>query len=214
MSSMIVTMDGPGGTGKSTVSRVVAEKSGLPHLDTGAFYRAATLAVIEAGVDPEDSESVVDVVGEVIMDQEDGRMFLNCRDVSSEIRGDEVTSAVSAVSAHPEVRQALVRVQRAWVERHGGGVIEGRDIGSVVFPDAPVKVYLDASAAERARRRAEETGEELDEVLEDLNRRDRLDSTRQASPLVVPEGAIVIDTSDLTFDDVVDRVLAVIESKS
>lgn len=211
---MIVTMDGPGGTGKSTVSRVVAEKSGLPHLDTGAFYRAATLAVIEAGVDPEDSESVVDVVGEVMMDQEDGRMFLNCRDVSSEIRGDEVTSAVSAVSAHPEVRQALVRVQRAWVERHGGGVIEGRDIGSVVFPDAPVKVYLDASAAERARRRAEETGEELDEVLEDLNRRDRLDSTRQASPLVVPEGAIVIDTSDLTFDDVVDRVLAVIESKS
>jgi cytidylate kinase len=186
----------------------------LPHLDTGAFYRAATLAVIEAGVDPEDSESVVDVVGEVMMDQEDGRMFLNCRDVSSEIRGDEVTSAVSAVSAHPEVRQALVRVQRAWVERHGGGVIEGRDIGSVVFPDAPVKVYLDASAAERARRRAEETGEELDEVLEDLNRRDRLDSTRQASPLVVPEGAIVIDTSDLTFDDVVDRVLAVIESKS
>ena len=211
---MIVTMDGPGGTGKSTVSRVVAQKAGLPHLDTGAFYRAATLAVIESGVDPDDAEAVVDVVGEVTMDQENGRMFLDCRDVSSEIRGDDVTSAVSAVSAHSEIRQALVKLQRAWVERHGGGVIEGRDIGSVVFPDAQVKVYLDASAEERARRRSQETGEGVEDVLEDLNRRDRLDSTRQASPLVVPEGAIVIDTSALTFDEVVDRVLAIIESKS
>jgi cytidylate kinase len=141
-------------------------------------------------------------------------MFLDCRDVSAEIRGDNVTSAVSAVSAHPEVRKTLVKMQRSWVERHGGGVVEGRDIGSVVFPDAQVKVYLDASPAERARRRSQETGERVDDVLEDLNRRDHLDSTRQASPLVVPDGAVIIDTSELTFDEVVDRVLGLIASKS
>lgn len=215
VSAMIVTIDGPGGTGKSTVSRVVAHRAGLPHLDTGAFYRAATLAVLEAGVDPANAERVNGIVEDLVMGQEEGHMFLGGRDVSSEIRSDEVTSAVSAVSAHPAVRQKLVDMQRSWAERHENrGVVEGRDIGSVVFPDAELKVYLDASAQVRAQRRARETGEDIDEVLADLNRRDRLDSTRLASPLTVPDDAVVVDTSELGFDEVVHRLLGLIEQKS
>jgi cytidylate kinase len=212
--SMIITVDGPGGTGKSTVSRLLAERAGLPHLDTGAFYRAATLAVLEAGVDPDDEAGVIEVVSRSDLEQEDGRMYLDGRDVSAEIREERVTSAVSAVSAHPGLRRMLVEAQRAWVERHGGGVIEGRDIGSVVFPEAPFKFYLDASPEVRARRRADQTGESYDEVLEDLRRRDRIDSTRAASPLVVPDGAMVIDTSNLSVEEVVETMLEAIEAKS
>jgi CMP/dCMP kinase len=210
----IVTVDGPGGTGKSTVSRRVAAEAGLPHLDTGAFYRAATLAVIEAGIDPSDGEAVNTVVSRSRMSQVDGRMYLDGRDVSAEIRTDMVTSAVSAVSADPGVRETLVELQRRWVSEHGGGVVEGRDIGSVVFPDATLKVFLDASPEVRARRRALETGEPFDEVLADLNRRDRLDSSRAASPLRIPEEAIVVDTSQLSLDDVVERLLGLITAKS
>lgn len=212
--SMIITVDGPGGTGKSTVSRLLAERAGLPHLDTGAFYRAATLAVLEAGVDPYDEAGVIEVVSRSDLEQEDGRMYLDGRDVSAEIREERVTQAVSAVSAHPGLRRMLVEAQRAWVERHGGGVIEGRDIGSVVFPEAPFKFYLDASPEVRARRRADQTGESYDEVLEDLRRRDRIDSTRAASPLVVPDGAMVIDTSNLSVEEVVETMLEAIEAKS
>jgi cytidylate kinase len=211
---MIVTLDGPGGTGKSTVSRVVAQRAGLPHLDTGAFYRAATLAVIDAGVDPSDREAVAEVVRGVTMNQESGRMYLNGGDVTREIRGEGVTAKVSAVSAHPEVRRLLVELQRAWIDEHGGGVVEGRDIGSVVFPDAAVKVFLNASPEVRAMRRAMETGEELGDVLADLDRRDQLDSTRAASPLTVPDGAVTIDTSELTFEEVVDQLLELIRAKS
>ena len=212
---VIVTIDGPGGTGKSTVSRVVAHKAGLPHLDTGAYYRAATLAVVEAGSDPHDEAMVVDVVADKRFAQESGHMYLNGQDVSEAIREEEVTAAVSAVSAHPSVRRLLVAEQRAWIERHAGnGVVEGRDIGSVVFPDADLKIYLDASAEERALRRARETGEDYQAVLADLNRRDRLDSTRAASPLVIPDGAVVVDTSELTFDEVVERLLGLIRAKS
>jgi cytidylate kinase len=211
---MIVTLDGPGGTGKSTVSRVVAHKAGLPHLDTGAFYRAATLAVLEADVDPSDADGVIGVVSGLRLDQERGRMFLDGRDVSTEIRGEVVTKAVSAVSAHQAVRKLLVDMQRTWMESHGEGVVEGRDIGSVVFPDATVKVFLDASPEVRARRRAIETGEPVEEVLEDLNRRDRLDSTRQASPLTIPDGAVVLDTSHLSIKEVVDEVLGLIHARS
>lgn len=215
MSSLIVTVDGPGGTGKSTVSRLVAGRAGLPHLDTGAYYRAATVAVLRSGVVPSEGDVVVAVVSASTLDQEDGRMYLDGEDVSEEIRGEDVTRAVSAVSSHSGVRQLLVGMQRSWISRHGGrGVVEGRDIGSVVFPEAEVKIYLDASAEVRARRRAFQTGEDPDEVLADLNRRDHLDSTREVSPLTVPDGAVVIDTSDMALDDVVDRVLDVIASKS
>ena len=215
VTSLIVTVDGPGGTGKSTVSRAVAEKAGLPHLDTGAFYRAATLAVLEAGADPSSTVEVTPIVAGLHLSQEDGRMYMDGRDVSEQIRGEDVTAAVSAVSAHPEVRAILVGEQRSWVEEHGGrAVVEGRDIGSVVFPDAEVKIFLDASAEVRAARRARQTGESLDEVLDDLNRRDRLDSTRATSPMTVPDGAVVVDTSDLGFEEVVDRLLELVGAKS
>jgi cytidylate kinase len=215
VSDLIVTIDGPGGTGKSTVSRVVAHKAGLPHLDTGAYYRAATLAVLEAGADPSDPEAVFEVVSGLRLGQEAGRMYLDERDVSEEIRGEAVTAAVSAVSAHPKVRERLVEMQRAWIDRHDRrGVVEGRDIGSVVFPDAALKIFLDASPEVRAMRRARQTGEDVDEVLADLDRRDRFDSSRAASPLTIPDGAVVIDTSHLGFDEVVDRILALVRSKS
>lgn len=215
LSTLIVTVDGPGGTGKSTVSRLVADRAGLPHLDTGAYYRAATAAVLRSGVHPSDADAVVEVVSASGLDQEEGRMFLDGEDVSEEIRGEDVTRAVSAVSSHSGVRGLLVEMQRSWISRHGGrGVVEGRDIGSVVFPEAEVKIYLDASAEVRARRRAFQTGEDPEEVLADLNRRDHLDSTRAVSPLTVPDGAVVIDTSEMSLDEVVDRVLDVIASKS
>lgn len=215
VSDLIVTLDGPGGTGKSTVSRAVASEVELPHLDTGAFYRAATLAVIRAGVHPDDDAAVADVIGFAGLDQEDGQMFLDGDDVSDEIRGPEVTAVVSRVAANPEVRRLLVSHQREWVQRHGGrAVIEGRDIGSAVFPGATLKIFLDARPEVRASRRAVETGEDPASVMEDLGRRDLYDSTRTTSPLTVPEGAVVIDTSDLRFDEVVARVVALVRDRS
>ncbi len=215
MSRLIVTIDGPSGAGKSTVSKAVAQRANLPHLDTGAFYRAATLAVLRSGADISDPDAVADVVGAISLDQNNGQMFLDGVEVSSEIRGDQVTGAVSSLSAHPEVRQILVGHQREWIDHQGGqGVVEGRDIGSVVFPDATLKIYLDARAEVRASRRARQVGDDPDEVIEELARRDHVDSTREASPLTVPYGAIVVDTSDLDFDEVVERVLTLISAES
>lgn len=209
--SLIVTLDGPSGTGKSTVSRTVADTARLPHLDTGAFYRAATLAVLEAGTDPEDGASVVAIVAGLVLDQSNGTTWLNGRDVSTEIREEEVTSNVSAVSAHPEVRTRLVSLQRDWVvDRDGRAVVEGRDIGTVVFPDADLKIYLDARPEVRAMRRSLQSGEDPAQVARQMARRDHRDSTREASPLSVPEGAVVVDTSDMTFQEVVDHILELI----
>ncbi len=208
-------MDGPSGTGKSTVSKEVARRAGLPHLDTGAFYRVATLAALRAAVDLADGAAVAAAVDRSEIEYEDGRMILNGDDVTEEIRGEAVTSVVSKVAAHAEVRKQFVDEQRRWVETRGGrAVVEGRDIGSVVFPDADIKIYLDARAEVRARRRAAQTGEPAEDVLADIARRDHLDSTRETSPLQVPEGAVVIDTSDMRFEGVVERVLELIEANS
>ncbi|MEX1124461.1 MAG: (d)CMP kinase [Acidimicrobiia bacterium] len=215
MSDLIVTLDGPSGTGKSSVSRAVASKVDLPHLDTGAFYRAATLAVIRAGVDPDDDKAVADVVDNAGLGQDDGQMSLDGDDVSREIRGPEVTALVSRVASNPEVRRILVSHQREWVQRRGGrAVIEGRDIGSVVFPDATLKIFLDARPEVRAGRRSVETGKDHSAVMKDLGRRDRFDSSRATSPLTVPEDAVVIDTSDLSFDEVVARVVDLVRDRS
>ena len=215
MNKLIVTIDGPSGSGKSTVSRAVASIAQLPHLDTGAFYRAATLAAIRAEVDLSDGDSVANVVRSLVLDQQGGVMTSNGEDVSEEIRGDIVTAAVSEVSAHPQVRWILVDHQRDWVDRHERrAVVEGRDIGSVVFPDATVKIYLDARADVRAVRRATQDGVDPDEVLADLEVRDRKDSTRKASPLTVPDGAMLINTSDLSFDEVVAEVVSAVSGKS
>lgn len=211
MRTLIVSIDGPGGTGKSSVSRAVAGRLGVPYLDTGAFYRAATIAAIEAGASLSDPTAVAAAVEAAGFDQEEGQMSLDGVDVSQRIRDPDIDGAVSVVAAIPEVRKRLVVEQREWADRHGRrAVIEGRDIGSVVFPDADVKIYLDARPEVRAARRARQSGEDRGLVHQELQRRDRIDSTREASPLVVPDGAIVVDTSDLGFDEVVDRVVEIV----
>ncbi len=212
MTELVIAMDGPAGTGKSTVSRSVANRLGLPHLDTGAFYRAAGLVALRAGLDLADEIATSSALGQVEMDQIDGRMLLGGVDVSREIRTPEATEASSVVSTHPSVRSILVTMQRAWVGSRGGrAVVEGRDIGSVVFPQATVKIYLDATPEVRAKRRAGESGEPYDEVLAQVLERDTRDSTRANSPLIVPDGAHLIDTSDMSLGDVVDRVIGIVE---
>jgi cytidylate kinase len=215
VSDLVVTVDGPSGTGKTTVSKEVARLAGLPHLDTGAYYRAATLVALRSGVDLADAEEVERVTAAADLGQEHGIMYLDGEDVSSEIRSDGVTAGVSEVSAHPGVRRILVARQRAWVTSHENrAVVEGRDIGSVVFPDATLKVYLDASAEVRALRRALQDGVDPEQVIADQARRDHLDSTRETSPLSVPDGAVVVDTSHLSLDEVVEQILNLVEASS
>lgn len=206
--STLIAIDGPGGAGKSTVSRLVAERLGSAHLDTGAFYRAATLAVLEADADPYDESAVMAALEGHRVDQVEGRTYLDERDVSDEIRSDRVTASVSAVSAHPALRARMVEAQRRWVgERDGVAVVEGRDIGTVVFPTADLKIFLDADPAVRAARRSGELGGVVDQVAEALRQRDTLDSSRATSPLRPADDAVVIDTTHLTLDDVVARIL-------
>lgn len=204
----VVAIDGPVGSGKSTVARAVADRLRLPYLESGAMYRVVALAALRRGIDPTDDASagaIAKLAAEVGMDVGD-RIRLDGADVTEDLRSPEVGRAVSPVAAMAGVRTELVRRQREWVADHGGGVVEGRDIGSVVFPDAEVKVFLTASAAERARRRMQ------DETPDDLARRDLLDSTRAVSPLIVPEGATVVDTTARPVDDVVDEILALVPS--
>ena len=215
MTELIVAVDGPGGTGKSTVSRAVAERLELPHLDTGAFYRAATLVALRVGADLDDARAIEDAVVGRSFSQSEGLMSVDGEDVSEPIRGESITTHVSRVSAHPKVREFLVDIQRSWVDAHNSrAVVEGRDIGSVVFPEATLKVYLDARPEIRARRRALEGGEDIAAVEEDLERRDRFDSSRTASPLMVADDAVVIGTSEMTFDQVVERVVSMVGSIS
>lgn len=211
---MIIAVDGPGGSGKSTVSRNLAKGLGWLHLDTGAFYRAATLAVLRAGVDLTVDTEVTGAVSVRTFIQEGGRMYLDGEDVSVDIRSPEVTASVSAVAALPEVRRVMVAHQRTWVARHGRDVVvEGRDIGTVVFPEADLKIWLSASAEERARRRALQTGEDPAVVMRELDRRDRADSGRKVSPLTPAPDAIHMDTTGMTVDEVVERIVTLIDSK-
>ncbi len=210
----VVAIDGPSGVGKSTVSRAVADRFGWGHLETGGYYRLATLAVLRSGADPTDPLEVAPVVESAEIGMRDGVATLGGEDVTGELRSDEVTANVSAVSAMPDVRVQLVAKQRAWVAATGPSVVEGRDIGTVVFDDAPLKIYLTATAEERARRRAGDLGlapEELDDLIKKMRKRDEIDSTRKASPLRAADDAIVVDTSDLTIDEVVDLVAGHLE---
>jgi CMP/dCMP kinase len=213
-------MDGPSGTGKSTVSRRLARTCGAAYLDTGAMYRAVTLAVLRAGLDADAPEAQVAVIAAAAhlrsgTDPSAPTIELDGEDVEAEIRGGPVTQLVSAVSAHPSVRALLVVRQRALVadalSGTGGAVVEGRDIGSVVLPDAPLKVYLTAPAEVRAARRAAQDRKagrvaDLDAVLADVRRRDDLDSTRATSPLHAAPDAVVLDTDGLSVDAVLARL--------
>ena len=210
-SARVVAIDGPSGSGKSTVGRGVARALDLEVLDTGAMYRAVTLAALEARADLADGGALAELAAAATIEPGE-RVLLDGRDVTTAIRGPEVTAAVSTVSAHPAVRAVLVARQRSWVERHGGGVVEGRDIGSVVFPDAPVKVFLTASEDERARRRQRDEAAaarsvDVDAVRADIARRDSIDSSRAASPLTVADDALRIDTTDRSIDDIVGEIV-------
>ncbi len=220
---VIIAIDGPAGTGKSSVSRRLARTLGAHYLDTGAMYRMATLAVLRAGVDAEDDTAVAAVVASarlsVDYDPDIDRCFLDGEDVSAEIRGDEVTRAVSAVSSVAAVRERLVGFQREMAHGHGGIVVEGRDIGTVVLPDADLKIFLTASAETRARRRNDQNvaaglGDDYAVVLADVRRRDHLDSTRTVSPLRAAEDAVVIDTSEMTEAEVITHLLELVEQRS
>jgi len=213
----VVAIDGPAGSGKSTVARGVAAALGLEVLDTGAMYRAVTLAVLTAGADPADAVACTRAAAAARIDL-GPRVLLDGRDVTEAIRGPEVTAAVSTVSAHPGVREVLVGHQRAWAEAHGGAVVEGRDIGTVVFPAATLKVFLTASDEERARRRARDEAAadravDVAAVQADLARRDRLDSGRSASPLVAAPDAVRVDSTDRTIEDVVRTIVSELRAR-
>ena len=204
----VVAIDGPGGVGKTTVSRGAARALGYQSLDTGAFYRAAALLVKFHRTDPEDEAAVAAVLSGADLDYRNGAMLVEGVDVSAAIRSEAVTAASSRLARLPGLRLVLVERQRDWVAARGGrAVVEGRDIGTVVFPGAGVKIYLDAPPDVRARRRAGQTSTELGEVATQLGRRDRLDSTRAASPLARAQDAVAIDTGALTADQVIARVL-------
>jgi CMP/dCMP kinase len=200
---MVVAIDGPAGSGKSTVARAVARELGATYLDSGAMYRAVGLMTLRSGgVASEEAEGLEIELGE--------RVIANGEDVTGAIRAPEVSEAASKVATNPKVREALVRKQRELLAG-GDWVVEGRDIGTVVAPDAAVKVFLTASPEERARRRAAELGTDVDTVLRDQALRDAQDSTREASPLELAPGAVELDTTSLTVDEVVARIVELAE---
>jgi CMP/dCMP kinase len=200
----VIAIDGPAGSGKSTVARRLAEHLGLDYLDTGAMYRAVTFAALRRGIDPADTGPVAELARIVDLDVTTDHVRVDGVDATIEIRGPEVSRAVSLVAANPEVRAELVRRQREWAYERAGGVLEGRDIGTVVFPDAVLKVYLNARPEVRAERRAAEVAElDYETVAADMARRDALDQGRQADPLRLADDSIELDTSDMTIDEIV-----------
>jgi CMP/dCMP kinase len=221
--SFIVTIDGPAGTGKSTVAHLLAKRLGLEFLDTGAMYRAAALEALDRGIDLSDGVLVADLVRglELAFDwkSDPPELFANGRPVGERIRTPEVTRAVSKVASNADVRAEMVRAQRSIARRHPRLVTEGRDQGSVVFPDADVRIYLDARPDVRARRRVEQLAlkgiaASESEVLAQIIERDRTDSTRADGPLVCPGGAIVVDTSDIEVPDVIERLEDVVRTRA
>ena len=202
---MVIAIDGPAGAGKSTVARALAERLGFTYLDSGAMYRCVALAALEAGVDPDDPDAVAPLARELDLGMGPGTVSLDGRDVSAAIRAPEVSATASRVSVHPGVREAMVERQRGCVS-NGGWVAEGRDIGTVVCPNAPLKIYLTASEEERARRRSAESGEEAGSVLTAMRDRDSRDREREHGALRAADDAIEVDTTGLGVDGVIDRI--------
>ena len=213
----IVAIDGPAGAGKSTIAQALALALDIPYLDTGAMYRMVTYAALRDGIDLQDENAVADVARRMNTVMSADRFFVDEVDVTDIIRGAQVTEAVSIVAALSEVRNELRAAQRAWVENAGGGVVEGRDIGTVVFPDATLKVFLTASPAIRAQRRVSQSGGDVLAIEEQIRKRDHLDSTRADSPLRESKDSLFIDTTDLSIEKVVQQIassVAIIESAS
>ena len=211
----VIAIDGPAGSGKSTVARALAAHLGLRYLDTGAMYRAVAFAVLRSGGDPEDAAATAAAARRVDLDIGLDAVIVDGVDATVEIRGPEVSRAVSVVAANPEVRKELVSRQREWANRHGGGVLEGRDIGTVVFPDAELKVYLTADPEERARRRAKEvTDLDYETVAADIARRDAADTSRATDPLVEAADATVVDTTGLDIGQVVDHITTLFDAST
>jgi cytidylate kinase len=210
----VIAIDGPAGSGKSTVARAVAARLGLDYLDTGAMYRAVTFAAMRLGIEPDDVDAIGRLSRDIEIDVGDV-VTVDGVDATIEIRSPEVTRAVSVVASNVEVRNEMRARQREWAVAHGGGVIEGRDIGTVVFPDAELKVYLTADDTERASRRSREMLDlHYDQVAADIARRDHVDSTRSTSPLAVADDAVCLDTTGRGIDQVVDAVLALVADES
>ena len=215
--SYVITIDGPAGAGKSSIAKRAAKELGIQYLDTGAIYRAIGLILNAAEVKPDNEEILREALGKISVELRNGRVFVNDFDVSGEIRTPEADEMASVYSALPAVRQALLGLQQEQ-PKHGSIVAEGRDVGSVVFPDALVKFYMTASPEARARRRYAErvskgNNANYDEILAAIIERDKHDSTRDTAPLKVPEGAIFLDTSDMTEDEVLDFVLGRVREK-
>ena len=207
---LVIAIDGPAGAGKSTVGRALAARLGLGYLDTGAMYRAMTFAALRRGVPEGDLAEIAAMAADVDLAVVDDVVIVDGIDATTAIRGREVTDAVSQIAANPVVRAVLVAQQRAWVDARGGGVVEGRDIGSVVFPDAALKLFVTASPRIRAERRVREIVGEVDEVERSIIQGDRFDSDRAHSPLTEAADAITVDTTGMTIDEVVDHILGLL----
>lgn len=208
----VIAIDGPAGSGKSTVARLLAERLALDYLDTGAMYRGVAFAALRRGIDPADADLVARMAQDLDLQVSTDGTRVDGVDASIEIRGPEVTRAVSIVASNPAVRREMVSRQREWARQRGGGVLEGRDIGTVVFPDAELKVYLTASPEVRAERRSREvTDLDYHTVAADLARRDALDQGREVDPLRGADDAVVVDTTDRTIDQVLDHLMELLD---
>lgn len=218
MSSMngprVIAIDGPAGAGKSTIARRLAAVLGLEYLDTGAMYRAVTAIALQRGCDVHDESVIGPLAQEIEIEVGLDAVRADGQNVTTVIRGPEVTAAVSAVAALSSVRREMRERQRAWGEARGGGVIEGRDIGTVVFPDAVLKVFLTASPRVRAERRVAESGGDVDDIERQIRERDHKDSSRSDSPLSESDDSVSVDTSNRTIDEVVEEIVAILNERT
>ena len=203
----VIAIDGPAGAGKSTVAKLVAEATGLPYLDTGAMYRCVALLSTRTGIDSSNESGVAAIAESIDITFQGVQCWMNGEDVSQEIRSAEIASIVSIIAAQSPVRTAMRTQQQRWIQQQGGGVVEGRDIGTVVFPNAELKVFLTASPEERASRRVGQSGGDLKEIAFNIAERDRIDSERVDSPLRPAGDAVVVDSTGLTITEVVDVIV-------